>query len=242
MGKRGERLFRKFPRWLWFEHMARYNFAANYVRDKVVVDCACGIGVGSEIFLNFNAHTLRGFDLSDNAVEIAKRRCVHFSNSNFRVSNATKIPLPNNFCDTYISLETIEHILDDHMFLSEVRRILKYGGTFVCSTPNRSITNPHKSTSDQPWNRFHVREYNSEELEVLLNKFFKRVELYGFNKMSVKKLNLVNKFRDVFNINGFYWTNFVKFHKIFIDKLGNYEIEKLKTGYEYEYVIAVCEK
>lgn len=38
------------PPWTVAEHQARYNFSANFVNDRQVVDCACGNGVGARIF------------------------------------------------------------------------------------------------------------------------------------------------------------------------------------------------
>lgn len=44
-------------------------------------------------------------------------------------------PLGSNSFDTVVSMNVLEHIFDFHPVFSEVRRVLKPGGTFVSSTP-----------------------------------------------------------------------------------------------------------
>ena len=65
----------------------------------------------------------------------------------------------------------IEHIEDDHLFLSEINRILKPGGIALITTPNRP-----RSLSRNPW---HTREYTAQELTDLAKKYFSSVEMKG---------------------------------------------------------------
>ena len=190
-----ERLSAKMsmPGWVWQEHNARYNFASKFVLGKTVIDCACGSGVGTNFFIESGAKQIDAFDLSETAVTEAIRRYGH-ANVSFRVGSALKLPLDNDSSDVYISLETIEHLKEDEFFLAEVKRVLKPGGIFICSTPNRIVTNPGKSIDCQPCNKFHVREYSQAEFTSLLKKHFSKVELFGQNpnnKLEIKLLGLV---------------------------------------------------
>ena len=45
---------------------------------------------------------------------------------------------------------------DDAAYVAEARRVLRRGGAFLCSTPNRVLTNPGTT---KPFNPFHLREY-----------------------------------------------------------------------------------
>jgi SAM-dependent methyltransferase len=89
--------------------------------------------------------------------------------------------LPDGFADVFISLETIEHVEDDVALIEETFRVLKPGGIFVCSTPNREITNPGTSIADAPWNPYHIREYNLDEFRARLESRFEIQGVYGQN-------------------------------------------------------------
>ncbi len=237
-----ERMSRIFPLWLWNEHLTRYLFAADFVAGKIVVDCACGAGIGASIFLEKGAMQLLGFDVSPAAIALAHSNNQKAKQGSFSVADGNDLPVENEFTDVFISLETIEHIDQAEEFLREARRVLKNDGVFVCSTPNRTVTNPGIGLDSKPWNKFHIREYTQTEFSALLQTEFEQVQMYGFNKLSLTQLAFENKIRKIFRINGYVWTNLKKFWKIFRDDLGNYQIEKVNARYEYEYLVAVCRK
>lgn len=100
--------------------------------------------------------------------------------------------LSNDSFDMVISFQLIEHIDDDTTLISEVFRVLKPGGKFICTTPNRFMSLTR--------NPYHVREYTKKELSDQLQKKFDSVlmqgvfgdpvmmEYYEQNKISVKKI------------------------------------------------------
>ncbi|MBP9865374.1 MAG: class I SAM-dependent methyltransferase [Candidatus Omnitrophica bacterium] len=45
-------------------------------------------------------------------------------------------PFPDDFFDTVIAAEIIEHVYDTDLFLKELKRVLRPGGTLVMSIPN----------------------------------------------------------------------------------------------------------
>lgn len=73
--------------------------------------------------------------------------------------------------DCVISFQVIEHIRRDAELVREVHRVLRPGGRFIVSTPNRPM-----SLTRNPW---HVREYTAGELEQLLRSCFVHVEVLG---------------------------------------------------------------
>lgn len=73
--------------------------------------------------------------------------------------------------DCVISFQVIEHIRNDREFVREVYRVLRQGGRFIVSTPNRTM-----SLTRNPW---HVREYTPEEFGALLGGEFSQVEALG---------------------------------------------------------------
>jgi len=169
------------PPWTRLEHDARYAFAATLAAGKRVVDCACGSGIGSAQFASSGAIEVRAIDSSEEAVIEAKTWAGSRPNLVVSKGNATNLELPANFADVFISLETIEHLADDAAFVDEAYRVLKPGGIFVCSTPNRDMTNPGSAITDRPWNPFHVREYNALEFRACLERRFVIEGVYGQN-------------------------------------------------------------
>ena len=77
----------------------------------------------------------------------------------------------DNTYDFVVSFQVIEHIQDDELYLREIHRVLKPGGTALLTTPNRKM-----SLTRNPW---HVREYLPQELRALAAKIFAHAEMKG---------------------------------------------------------------
>ena len=80
------------------------------------------------------------------------------------------LPFANESFDCVVSFQVIEHIKHDKEFVKEVFRVLRPGGRFIVSTPNRLM-----SLTRNPW---HVREYTASEFRSLLS-LFSSVEQLG---------------------------------------------------------------
>ncbi len=92
------------------------------------------------------------------------------SNVEFVQCAVPPLPFEDECFDCVVSFQVIEHIRRDKEFVSEVWRVLKPGGKFIVSTPNRPM-----SLTRNPW---HVREYTAEEFKALLS-IFPSVEALG---------------------------------------------------------------
>ena len=55
------------------EHLARYNKALGLIKDKNILDIACGTGYGSVYLLSNGAGRVTGVDLDPNAIKITKQ-------------------------------------------------------------------------------------------------------------------------------------------------------------------------
>lgn len=144
-------LFHSFP-----DHKQRYEFAMTMIASKDVADIACGAGYGS-FMMGSIANSVTGFDISESALDHAKR---HFSRNNVSFAHASKIK--NNKFDIIISFETIEHMSeqDGGSFLRNIYESLKNDGLLIISTPinrNPSISQRQNVTP------YHIREYNEQE-------------------------------------------------------------------------------
>lgn len=92
------------------------------------------------------------------------------SNVEFVQAVVPPLPFADDSFDCVVSFQVIEHIKRDREFVREVHRVLKRGGKFIVSTPNRPM-----SLTRNPW---HVREYTSEQFRELLSPF-SEVEALG---------------------------------------------------------------
>jgi 2-polyprenyl-3-methyl-5-hydroxy-6-metoxy-1,4-benzoquinol methylase len=155
---------------LFREHEERYIFAGGFVRDKQILDVACGTGVGTHYLFTAGARGCYGLDISKGAVEYA--RCV-YPDCEFFQGDATQIPLPDGSIDVVVSFETIEHVGNQERFLQECCRVLRPGGSFICSTPNRKMVRWHNA------NPFHAHELTQQEFERLLGTVFTDIQLQG---------------------------------------------------------------
>ncbi len=167
------------PPWLRRQHLARYRWAAGWVRGRRVIDAACGLGYGTVLLAEAGADRVTGYDLEPAAVAAAGRAAGGAPGVTFAVGDVTRLPVPDGACDVFVSFETIEHLPDDGAFLREVRRVVRPGGYFLLSTPNRALFNPGKGAADRPVNPFHVREYTPVELRRRLAPEFAAIDWYG---------------------------------------------------------------
>ena len=95
-------------------------------------------------------------------------------------ADGTKLPFKSESFDCVVSFQVIEHIEPKTAltYLSEIKRVLKNGGIFICSTPNKKL---RLLPFQKPWNPEHKKEYTRKEFEKLLNKVFENVEVYGLS-------------------------------------------------------------
>jgi ubiquinone/menaquinone biosynthesis C-methylase UbiE len=161
-GKAGEALFR--------EHEARYIFAGKFVRGMRVLDVACGSGIGTQYLLQAGAHSCIGLDIDRAATDYATAK---YKDCIFIRCDATSLCVAKASVDVIVSFETIEHVKEQKAFLLECRRVLRPGGTLVCSTPNRALSRWGDA------NPFHLQEFSIVEFSGLLGQIFADVQLYA---------------------------------------------------------------
>ncbi len=170
----GERFVPGAPGEIWYEHWHRYHFAAPLVRDRDVLDVACGEGYGSALLAR-SARKVTGVDLAAAAVEHARERYAGLRNLDFHAADCSALPFPDASFDAVVSFETIEHIAAQDAFLDEVRRVLRPGGLLVLSCPNKTEYTDKREVT----NEFHVRELYRDELAALLAPRFAHLAWYG---------------------------------------------------------------
>ncbi|GGK78159.1 glycosyltransferase [Rufibacter glacialis] len=166
------------------EHLHRYETCVGFVNNKDVLDIACGVGYGSALFAK-NARTVIGIDIDSISIEYATQTySSHNTNLRFLTGSVAKIPLPDNSIDVVVSFETIEHVDEptQHAFLQEVKRVLRNNGSLIISTPDRA----NYSERYNYVNEFHIKEFNAEEFQRFLSRYFTNIEFFsqGFEIIS----------------------------------------------------------
>lgn len=149
------------------DHMERYKFALNYIKNKSVLDIACGVGYGSNILATSGAQQVVGVDISNDAINYARE---NYNNIKFQQGNLCDFN-PNELFDVIVSFETIEHMDSYQDAISNYYKLLKDDGILIISSPNRIITSPDiNSVYDKPGNKYHQHEFLINELKSELQK------------------------------------------------------------------------
>jgi SAM-dependent methyltransferase len=167
----GERLTTATAGQVEIEHLHRYFLARELCRGLDVLDVAAGEGYGTALLAQV-ARSVVGVEVSAEAV-VHAAKAYRGPNSRFLEGDARCLPLDDASVDAVVSFETIEHFYEQDQFLAEVRRVLRPGGFFIVSSPERDIYSP----SGSPANPYHVRELSRSEFSVLLHNSFAEVRL-----------------------------------------------------------------
>lgn len=156
------------------EHYQRYYFAQQFVKDKVVLDAACGEGYGS-MLLSQKALKVIGLDIDEKTIARANDS-YDKPNLSFVVGSIEKLPFDDDTFDAIISYETIEHV-DDIMqrsFLREIHRVLKPAGWLLMSTPNKAVYTDLVNGI----NKFHIKEFYVQEYIDFLKDLFSNIRIF----------------------------------------------------------------
>jgi SAM-dependent methyltransferase len=144
-----------------------YIASKPFVKGKLL-EVGCGEGRGVEILMPLVNEYL-GLDKIQEVIEALKKK---YPEAKFRQALIPPFSgIADNSFDSIVSFQVIEHIQNDRLFLEEIYRVLKPGGTAIISTPNIKHT-----LSRNPW---HIREYTAKHLQELCSSIFNKVQPMG---------------------------------------------------------------
>lgn len=165
------------------EHFHRYYAVQELIKNKIVVDAACGEGYGT-FLLSQHAKLAIGIDIDSDSIQRARNKYIS-DRGQYIHSSIEKLPLNDQSIDVVVSFETIEHVsrTAQYEFLKEVKRVLKKEGYLIISTPDRT----HYSDKYNYRNEYHVQEFYFDEFKQFLASYFQTVYLYdqGFESVSL---------------------------------------------------------
>lgn len=151
---------------------------ASKLPDKAkVLDAGCGAGyVSSGLAGRLD---LTGVDIEKAAIKFCQKN----RQGKFLIANLEKLPFKNNYFDLVIFTNTIEHLEDPSLSLSELKRVLKPNGKLFVTTENCS--NIFWLILEQTWYRIfggpckpflkevHPQRYTPQLLRKHLTTYFK---------------------------------------------------------------------
>lgn len=151
-------------------HFARYQFAAQFARDKHVLDIACGGGVGSAWLANI-AESVVGMDLDQRMLSWGRQ---HFSAANLQFrSHDLHQPIGETF-ELITCFETLEHVHEPEHCLNMLCDALDKEGVLLLSVPNGEME--LSLAADKP---YHLTQFTAPMLNDLLGSRFGSVQFFG---------------------------------------------------------------
>ena len=209
--------FERSGKLLWNETRSMYTYIKNYFMRKVlehpqypkfiwkpkVVDVGCGGGVGSNV-LSIESDFVWGIDKNEPSIKFAKEAFTREKNGvyyspqvSFDVVDITTDNREFMKFDFVVCIEVIEHIFEYKKFLDGMIRFAKkdkkgsynvkgFPTEFFISTPNR---NAKKISKVNPGNKFHVREWTSEEFHAVLSEYFENIEFTNMKGVPTETSN-----------------------------------------------------
>jgi ubiquinone/menaquinone biosynthesis C-methylase UbiE len=157
-----------------YEHLHRYAFATQFVKDRKVLDLACGEGYGTHMLAK-EATYVAGVEIDKPTVQHARSRYIK-DNLEFIEGSMLAVPIEGEKkFDVVVCFEGLEHIAEHDKLLSEAKRLLKDDGLFIVSTPNKAVY------TDAPdyHNPFHIKELQFDEFQSLLRQYFTHIRIFG---------------------------------------------------------------
>lgn len=100
-----------------------------------VLDLGCGDGAFAAVLAGAGAQVTAA-DVADEALRRAAERAPGVSTA--RLEEGAPLPFSEDAFDLVWAGETLEHVADVTGLLSEVRRVLRWGGTLLVTTPNQA--------------------------------------------------------------------------------------------------------
>ena len=98
-----------------------------------ILDVGCA--TGDFVIAATDRYEVWGLDVSDYAIREARNRC-SLPYDRLQAGSLYAIPFGDRMFDAIVLWDVLEHLGDPAAAMEQIKRSLKIGGVFVCSTPN----------------------------------------------------------------------------------------------------------
>jgi SAM-dependent methyltransferase len=99
-----------------------------------VLDCGCGLGWFLKVIGELHACRLFGSDNDLARLNVARSELG--PRAPLAAADVLRLPYPDGAFDKVVLSEVLEHLIDDFAALTEVRRVVRPGGTIAITVPN----------------------------------------------------------------------------------------------------------
>lgn len=140
-------------------HIERYEYAARELAGKRVLDCACGMGYGTEILSKTCDPT--GVDIDPEAIKLANQQY----HCDFGVGDIHTISLVGY--DALVSFETLEHLESP---VTIIERLPENIEEIIVSAPIRPTVG---------WNPWHKSDFTHGSFCQMIERVFRVVHVVG---------------------------------------------------------------
>lgn len=176
---------------LW--HRRKWFITITFLEDfnGKLLDLGCADGTTARhIHEKFPNLKITGIDLYKDAIKFAKR---FDSGINFVRADAHKMPFGDNYFNTVIALEVLEHMHDSAGVLKEIHRVLKKKGILIVGQDTDSVLFKiiwwlWTKSKGSVWTESHISCMRPDELLLLIKK----------NGFKIKKKKIVNLGMEIF--------------------------------------------
>ena len=160
---------------LFLDHKFAYDYVKQYInKNSRVLEIGCGDGYGTDYIADY-CERIDAVDISESAIKKAQT-IYKKDHCNFYVYDGKNLEFGDKTFDVVFSFHVIEHVDDVKLYLNNIKRVLKDSGKFILTTPSRT----HRLTENQkPWNKEHLREYNSTMLNAEILQVFENYQIYS---------------------------------------------------------------
>lgn len=186
----------------YWSHKRKYEGYWDYERNWVlpylftkkerILDLGCGDGIVAEFLQNDLKMEVVGFDVSEKAVNEAKKRGIKVVIGDVE----KKLPFKDSEFDSVFWGDNVEHLFDPQFTLKEINRILVKNGRVILSCPNLGYWRYRihfflngslpdtEWTGNPPWIWSHIRFFNKKIMsDFLKSKGFIVERFIGINKL-----------------------------------------------------------